>query len=143
MINSEQKNKKQKEKLMSEQNKKIIYVSKETDEKITDKLRAEILSHEIELRVLEKEPLVIGLSGEKSREMMLEEEKAEIVVLKEPIVMELRGEELLKMATEHIEIIDPTIEYENKPKKKKYVPKKMGNELKAKIKNVRGKRYGR
>lgn len=127
---------------MSEHNKKIIYVSKETDKKITDELRAEVMSHGIEIRVL-GEPLVIGLSGEKSREMMLEEEKAEIVVLKEPIVMELRGEELLKMATEHIEIIDPTIEYENKPKKKKYVPKKMGNELKAKIKNVRGKRYGR
>lgn len=127
---------------MSEHNKKIIYISKETDKKITDELRAEVMSHGIEIRVL-GEPLVIELSGEKSREMMLEEEKAEIVVLKEPIVMELRGEELLKMATEHIEIIDPTIEYENKPKKKKYVPKKMGNELKAKIKNVRGKRYGR
>lgn len=129
---------------MSEHNKKIIYVSKETDKKITDELRAKVMSQDIEIRVLEKDPLVIGVSGEKSREMMLEEEKAEVVILdKEPLVMELSGEELLKMATEHIEIIDPTIEYENKPKKKKYVPKKMGNELKAKIKNVRGKRYGR
>lgn len=130
---------------MSEQNKKIIYVSKEVDEKITDGLRAEVMSHGIEISVIEKEPLVIGLSGEETRKMdVLKEDNAEIVVLEQdPIVMELRGEELLKMATEHIEIIDPTIEYENKPKKKKYVPKKMGNELKAKIKNVRGKRYGR
>lgn len=130
---------------MSENNKKIIYVSKETDEKITDGLRAEVMSHGIEIRVLEKEPVVIGLRGEETRKMgLLEEDNAEIIVLEqEPIVMELRGVELLKMAAEHIEIIDPTIEYENKPKKKKYVPKKMGNELKAKIKNVRGKRYGR
>ena len=130
---------------MSERNKKVIYVSKETDEKITDELRAEIMSHEIEIRVIEKEPLVIELSGEETRKMdVLKEYNPEIVVLeKEPIVMELRGEELLKMMEEHIEIIDPSIEYENKPKKKKYVQKRIGDVSKAKIKNVRGKRYGR
>ena len=130
---------------MSERNKKVIYVSKETDEKITDELRAEIMSHEIEIRVIEKESLVIELSGEEARKMdVLKEDNPEIVVLeKEPIVMELRGEELLKMAAEHIEIIDPTIEYEDKPKKKKYVQKRIGDVSKAKIKNVRGKRYGR
>ena len=127
---------------MSEQKKKVILVSSKVNEKITDELRAEVMSHGIEIRVL-GEPLVIGLSGEKSREMMLEEKKAEIVVLKEPIVMELRGEDLLKMAAEHIEIIDPTIEYKDKPKKKKYVQKRIGDVSKAKIKNVRGKRYGR
>ncbi len=130
---------------MSERNKKVIYVSKETDEKITDELRAEIMSHEIEIRVIEKEPLVIGLSGEETRKIdVLKEDNPEIIVLeKEPIVMELRGEELLKMMEEHIEIIDPSIEYENKPKKKKYVQKRIGDVSKAKIKNVRGKRYGR
>ena len=130
---------------MSERNKKVICVSKETDEKITDELRAEIMSHEIEIRVIEKEPLVIELSGEETRKMdVLKGDNPEIVVLeKEPIVMELRGEELLKMMEEHIEIIDPSIEYENKPKKKKYVQKRIGDVSKAKIKNVRGKRYGR
>ena len=130
---------------MSERNKKVIYVSKETDEKITDGLRAEVMSHDIEIRVLEKEPVVIELRGEETREMrLLKEDNAEIIVLEqEPIVMELRGEELLKMMEEHIEIIDPTIEYEDKLKKKKYVQKRIGDVSKAKIKNVRGKRYGR
>ena len=130
---------------MSEQKKKVIYVSKETDKKITEELRAEIMSHEIELRVLEKEPLVIGLSGKEPHKTgVLKEDNAEIVILKEdPVVMELRGEELLKIMEEHIEILEPTIEYENKPKVKKYVPKKIGDEYKAKIKNIRGKRYGR
>ena len=130
---------------MSERNKKVIYVSKETDEKITDGLRAEVMSHDIEIRVLEKEPVVIELRGEETRKMgLLEEDNAEIIVLEqEPSVMELRGEDLLKMAAERIEIIDPTKEYEDKPKKKKYVQKRIGDVSKAKIKNVRGKRYGR
>lgn len=130
---------------MSEQKKKVILVSEMVYDKITDELRAEVMSHDIEIRVLEKEPVVIELRGEETRKMgLLEEDNAEIIVLeKAPLVMELNGEDLLEMAAEHIKIIDPTIEYEDKPKKKKYVPKKIGNERKPKIKNVRGKRYGR
>ena len=140
---------------MSEQKKKVILVSEGVYDKITDELLAKLAENDVEIGIKKKEPVVIEI-GEKGplkipaenakslETPILKEDNAEIVLLeKAPIVMELRGEDLLKMMEEHIEIIDPTIEYEDKPKKKKYVQKRIGDVSKAKIKNVRGKRYGR
>lgn len=140
---------------MSEQKKKVILVSEMVYDKITDELLAKLAENDVEIGIKEKEvvvieigekgPLKIPTENAKSLETpILKEDNAEIVILeKAPLVVELNGEEILKMMEEHIEIIDPTIEYEDKPKKKKYVPKRIGNERKPKIKNVRGKRYGR
>ncbi len=139
---------------MSEQKKKVILVSERVYDKITDELLAKLAENDVDIRIKEKEPIVIEIGGKeplkipvenaKSLETpILKEDNAEIVILeKAPLVMELNGEEILKMMEEHIKILDATIVPDRK-EPKKYVPKRIGNERKPKIKNVRGKRYGR
>ena len=115
---------------MSEQKKKVILVSNKVNEKITDKLRERLEAHGIEVEI-------------KDKESMTKEEIQEIEVMfksKEATLSELNNE-MIRMAAENVEILDDPVEYNKKPKK--YVPKKIGEESKAKVKNVRGKRYGR
>ena len=139
---------------MSEQKKRVILVSEMVYDKITDELLAKLAENDVEIGIKEKEvvvieigekgPLKIPTENAKSLETpILKEDNAEIVILeKAPLVMELNGEEILKMMEEHIKILDATIVPDRK-EPKKYVPKRIGNERKPKIKNVRGKRYGR
>jgi glycine cleavage system pyridoxal-binding protein P len=115
---------------MSEQKKKVIIVSNKVNEKITDELRARLEAHGIDVEV-------------KDKETMTKEEAQEIEVMfkcKEPSLSAV-SDEMIRMAAENAEILDDPVEYNKKPKK--YVPKKIGEESKAKVKNIRGKRYGR
>ena len=116
---------------MSEQKKKVILVSNKVNEKITDELRLRLEAQGIEVEV-------------KDKESMTKEEVQEIEAVfkcKEPTLSEI-NDEMVRMVTENIKIFEDPIKYNNK-KPKKYVPKKIGEESKAKVKNVRGKRYGR
>ena len=115
---------------MSEQKKKVILVSSKVNEKITDELRARLEAHGIDVEV-------------KDKESMTKEEAQEIEVMfkcKEPSLSDL-NDEMIRVAAENVEILDVPVEYNKKPKK--YVPKKIGDESKAKTKNSRGKRYVR
>jgi hypothetical protein len=117
-------------------------------------LLAKLAENDVEIGIKEKEVVVIEIGGKgplkipvenaKSLETpILKEDNAEIVLLeKAPLVMELNGEEILKMMEEHIKILDATIVPDRK-EPKKYVRKRIGDVSKAKINNVRGKRYGR
>lgn len=116
---------------MSEQKKKVILVSNKVNEKITDELRLRLEAQGIEVEV-------------KDKETMTKEEVQEIEVVfkcKEPTLSEI-SDEMVRMAAENVKISEDPIKYNNK-KPKKYVPKKIGEETEAKVKNVRGKRYGR
>ena len=113
---------------MSEQKKKVILVSNKVNEKITDKLRERLEAHGIEVEI-------------KDKESMTKEEIQEIEVMfksKEATLSEL-NDEMIRIAAENVEIFDVPMEYDNK-RQKKYVPKKIGDESKAKVKNIRGKR---
>ena len=116
---------------MNEQEKRVILVSNKVNEKITNELRARLEAHGIEVEVKDKESLT-------------KEEAKEIEYMfkhKEPTLSEICGEMTI-MAAENVKILDTSVEYCN-GKQKKYAPKKIGNECKAKAKNLRGKRYGR
>ncbi len=116
---------------MSEQKKKVILVSNKVNEKITDELRLRLEAQGIEVEV-------------KDKETMTKEELQEIEAVfkcKEPTLSEI-NDEMVRMAAENVKISEDSMKYDNK-KTKKYVPKKIGEENKAKVKNVRGKRYGR
>jgi phage terminase large subunit-like protein len=120
---------------MSEQKKKVIIVSNKVNEKITDELRLRLEAQGIKVEV-------------KDKESMTKEEVQEIEVVfkcKEPTLAEI-NDKMVRMVIENVKIIEDPIKYNNKnnnKKPKKYVPKKIGEESKAKVKNVRGKRYGR
>ena len=108
---------------MIEQHKKVIIVSNKTNEKISDELRASLIAQGIEVVIKNKESMTI----KEAVELGL------VHVLYEVPVSEVFDSMLREDAEK--------IEYDKK--QNKYVPKKIGNESKAKIKHVRGKRYGR
>lgn len=116
---------------MSEQKEKVIIVSNKVNEKIADELRLRLEAQGIKVKV-------------KDKESMTKEEVQEIDVVfkcKEPTLSEI-NDEVVRMVAENVKIFEDPIKYNNK-KTKKYVPKKIGEESKAKVQNVRGKRYGR
>ena len=113
---------------MSEQKKKVILVSSKVNEKITDELRARLEAHGIDVEV-------------KDKKSMTKEEAQEIEVMcKKPTLSEV-VDEMIRTDAENVGILEDPVEYNKKPKK--YVPKKIGDESKAKTKNSRGKRYVR
>ena len=104
---------------MSEEKRKVIFVSEKIDAKIPDQLRAKLDEMGVEVEIVQKAPVAMDLVDEIFVETM-----------KETLKMEVLLEEDLKKQDEE-------------SKSKRYVPKKIGDERKKKIKNVRGKRYGR
>lgn len=121
---------------MSEQKKKVIFVSNKVNEKIAEELRVRLEAQGIEVEV-------------KDRESMTKEEIQEIEVVleyKEPMLSESYDDMLLK-AGEKVRVSNDMMKYDNKKQNeyasKKRVPRKIGKECKEKVKNIRGKRYGR
>ena len=104
---------------MSEEKRKVIFVSEKIDAKIPDQLRAKLDEMGVEVEIVQKAPVAMDLVDEIFVETM-----------KETLKMEVLLEEDLKKQDE-------------KSKSERYVPKRIGDVSKAKIKNVRGKRYGR
>ena len=100
---------------MIEKNKKVIIVSKKTNEKISEALREKLEAEGVEV-VVEYEPHELVENLEKIIEL--------------PIV-------------NRAELPDLFLEDLTEKKTKRPAPKKIGNPSKAKIKQVRGKRYGR
>ena len=104
---------------MSEEKRKVIFVSEKIDAKIPDQLRAKLDEMGVEVVIVQKAPVAMDLVDEIFVETM-----------KETLKMEVLLEEDLKKQDE-------------KAKTQRYVPKKIGDERNKKIKNVRGKRYVR
>ena len=138
---------------MSTHNRRIIAVSKESYDKITDELLAKLAENDVEIMIKEKEPIVIEIGENEPLSMTaknvkalgapkLKEDAEIILVEKEPVVMELSGEEYLKIMEESLKLLETPIEY-NKKKPRKYVPKEIGKEKEVKFRKIKGKRYGR
>lgn len=100
---------------MTEKNKKVIIVSKKTNEKISEALREKLEAEGVEV-VVEYEPNELVENLEKIVEL--------------PIV-------------NRAELPDLFLENMNQKSLKKYVPNKIGRENKAKFVKIKGKRYGR
>ena len=139
---------------MSTHNRRIIAVSKESYDKITDELLATLAENDVEIMIKEKEPVVIEIGGKGPLKipaenvkslgsLILKEDNVEIMfVEKEPAIMEISGEEILKMMEEDLKLLETPIEYDKK-KPRKYVPKEIGKEKEVKFRKIKGKRYGR
>lgn len=112
---------------MGEQKKKVVLVSSKVNEKIAYELRARLNAQGIEVEIKDEE----SLTKEEAQEI---EDMCKKTTLSEVI------DKMIKIDAENVGILEDPIK--NK-KIKKYMPKKIGNESKAKVKNVRGRRYGR
>lgn len=104
---------------MNEKKRKVIFVSEKTDVKIPDQLRAKLDEMGVEVEIAQKATIEREPTEEELIEMMKD-------ALREPVLPE-----------GYIEQQDENFV------PKKYVPKKMGKISKAKVKDIRGKRYGR
>ena len=103
---------------MNEEKRKVIFVSEKTDVKIPDQLRAKLDEMGVEVEIAQKATI-----REPTEEELIEMMKD---ALREPVL----PEGYIKQQDENFV-------------PKKYVPKKMGKISKAKVKDIRGKRYGR
>ena len=104
---------------MSEEKIKVIFVSEKTNVKIPDQLRAKLDEMGVEVEIAQK--------------ATIEREPTEgelIEMMKDALREQVLPEGYIKQQDENFV-------------PKKYVPKKMGKISKAKVKNIRGKRYGR
>ena len=104
---------------MSEEKIKVIFVSEKTNVKIPDQLRAKLDEMGVEVEIAQKDTIEREPTEGELIEMMKD-------ALREPVL----PEGYIKQQDENFV-------------PKKYVPKKMGKISKAKVKNIRGKRYGR
>ena len=104
---------------MNEEKIKVIFVSEKTDVKIPDQLRAKLDEMGVEVEIAQKATIEREPTEEELIEMMKD-------ALREPVL----PEGYIKQQDENFV-------------PKKYVPKKMGKISKAKVKDIRGKRYGR
>ena len=100
---------------MTEQAKKVIIISKKTNDQMSEALREKLEAMGVEVEIKHKAPEVLALAKDMNLEMAAEAHK------------------ITKLLDEEIEI----------KINKKHVPKKLGNVSKAKYKKIRGKRYGR
>ena len=104
---------------MNEEKIKVIFVSEKTDVKIPDQLRAKLDEMGVEVEIAQKATIEREPTEEELIEMMKD-------ALREPVL----PEGYIKQQDENFV-------------PKKYVPKKIGKISKAKVKDIRGKRYGR
>ena len=120
---------------MNEEKIKVIFVSEKTDVKIPDQLRAKLDEMGVEVEIAQKATIEREPTEEELIEMMTD-------VLREPTEEELI--EMMKDALREPVLPEGYIKQQDENfVPKKYVPKKIGKISKAKVKDIRGKRYGR
>ena len=101
---------------MTEKNNKVVYVSKEIMEKISDEMLRNMENCSVKV-VVEPKLEELGIS-----DLALE---------------------MIEKSANSVEILERDIEEVTNVQKGKFVPKKIGETSSKKVKPVRGKRYGR